>query len=125
MTLKFYTSVAKGLKLKVRKSRGLIPVFVEVTGEKLVGRGEGDTYCPSPSIIVLKNKNYKYITSISKLDNIVNEYNNKYHIAIKIKSIDLKSSTYIGFNVKNKDKVLNDKVNDNVNFIIIFYIKLI
>ena len=72
---------------------------------------------------MLKNKNYKYITSISKLDNIVNEYNNIYHIAIKMKSIDIKSSTYIGFNVKNKDKVLNDKVNDNVNFIIIFYIK--
>ena len=35
--LKFYTSVAKGLKLKVRKFWGLIPMFVEVTGEKLVG----------------------------------------------------------------------------------------
>ena len=87
------------------------------------GRGGEGTHCPSPSIIVLKNKNYKYITSISKLDNIVNGYNNKYHTTIKMKSIDLKSSTYIGFNVKNKDKVLNDKVNDNVNFIIIFYIK--
>ena len=37
--LKFYTSVAKRLKLKVRKFKGLIPTFVEVTGEKLVGRG--------------------------------------------------------------------------------------
>ena len=37
MTLKFYTSVAKGLKLKVRKLWGLIPTFVEFTGEKLVG----------------------------------------------------------------------------------------
>ena len=35
--LKFYTSVAKGFKLKVRKFLGLNPVFVEVTGEKLVG----------------------------------------------------------------------------------------
>ena len=35
--LKFYTSVAKGLKLKVRKFWGLIPTFVEVTREKLVG----------------------------------------------------------------------------------------
>ena len=35
--LKFYTSVAKGLQLKVRKFLGLIPTFVEVTGEKLVG----------------------------------------------------------------------------------------
>ena len=38
--LKFYTNVAKGLKLKVRKFQGLIPTFVEVTEEKLVG-GEG------------------------------------------------------------------------------------
>ena len=46
MTLKFYTSVAKGLKqlkrfkrfkgLKVKKFLGLIPTFVEVTREKLV-----------------------------------------------------------------------------------------
>ena len=33
-SLKFYTSVAKGLKLKFWV---LIPTFVEVTGEKLVG----------------------------------------------------------------------------------------
>ena len=37
MNLKFYTSVAKGLKLKVGKSWGLIPTFVEVTEGKLVG----------------------------------------------------------------------------------------
>ena len=36
MNLKFYTSVAKGLKLKVRKFWGLITTLVEVTGEKLV-----------------------------------------------------------------------------------------
>ena len=35
--LKFYTSVAKGLKLKARKLYGVIPSFVEVTGEKLEG----------------------------------------------------------------------------------------
>ena len=37
MALKFYTSVTKGLKLKIRKFYGLIRTFVEVTGEKLVG----------------------------------------------------------------------------------------
>ena len=37
--LKFYTSVEKGLKLKVRKFWGIIPTFVEVTGEKLIGGG--------------------------------------------------------------------------------------
>ena len=36
--LKFHTSVAKRLKLKVRKFSGLIPTFVEVTEEKLVCR---------------------------------------------------------------------------------------
>ena len=35
--LKFYTSLSNGLQLKVRKFWGLISMFVEVTGEKLVG----------------------------------------------------------------------------------------
>ena len=34
--LKFYTSVAKELKLKVRKFWRLHSTFVEVTGEKLI-----------------------------------------------------------------------------------------
>ena len=37
MDLKFYISVAKELKVKVRKFLGLIPTFVEVTREKHVG----------------------------------------------------------------------------------------
>ena len=37
MTLKFYTGVTKGLKLKFRKFWRLISTFVEVTGEKLEG----------------------------------------------------------------------------------------
>ena len=47
--LKFYTSVAKGLKLKVRKFWGLIPTFIEVTGEKLVG----GPFCPLPPLFLL------------------------------------------------------------------------
>ena len=35
MSLKFYTSVAKGSKLKVRKFCVLRPMCVDVTGEKL------------------------------------------------------------------------------------------
>ena len=38
MALKFYNSVVKGLKVKVRQFWGLVLTFVEVTGEKLVGR---------------------------------------------------------------------------------------
>ena len=37
MDLKFHTSEAKGLKLKVKKFWSLIVKFAEVTGEKLVG----------------------------------------------------------------------------------------
>ena len=44
MVLKFYTSVAKGLNLKLRMVWGLIPTFVEVTGKKLVET----TFLPPP-----------------------------------------------------------------------------
>ena len=49
----------------------------------------------------LKNKIYKYMTSISKnmhidkLHDIVNEYNNAYHRKIKMKPIDVKDNIYI------------------------------
>ena len=49
--LKFYTIVAKGLKLKGRKFCGLIPTFAEVTEEKLVGGGR---FAPPPSRIGLR-----------------------------------------------------------------------
>ena len=41
---------------------------------------------------------------IDKLADIANEYNNNYHSAIKMKPVDVKSSTYIDFGVENKDK---------------------
>ena len=52
-------------------------------------------------IRTLKNEIYKYMTSVSKnghidkLDDIVNKYNNTYHITIKMKPVDVKPSTYI------------------------------
>ena len=58
-------------------------------------------------IKTLKNKIYKYMTSVSKnvyldkLDEIVNKYNNTYHSTIKMKPVDVKSSTYIDFNKEN------------------------
>ena len=53
--LKFYTSVEKGLNLKVRKFWGLIPTFVEVTGKKVVG--ERGLFCrPPPSPILNRVK---------------------------------------------------------------------
>ena len=60
----FYTSVAKGLKLKVRKFLGLIPTFAEMTGEKLVGGGLfGHTPPPPPPSSILnrvKAASYAY-----------------------------------------------------------------
>ena len=40
VTLKFYISVAKGLKLKVRKFWRLISTFIEVTRKKTGRKGE-------------------------------------------------------------------------------------
>ena len=48
MVLKFYTSIAKRLKLKVKKFLRVIFMFVEVTGEKLIGEEEGFFTRPFP-----------------------------------------------------------------------------
>ena len=41
---------------------------------------------------------------IGKLDDIVNEYNNTYHRAIKMKPVDVKDNTYIDFEKEVYDK---------------------
>ena len=62
---------------------------------------EGKSVVAERFIRTLKNKIYKYMTSISKnvyidkLDDIVNKYKNTYHRTIKIKHVDVKPSTYI------------------------------
>ena len=38
---------------------------------------------------------------LDKLTNIVNKYKNTYYSTIKMKPVDVKSSTYIAFGVKN------------------------
>ena len=71
---------------------------------------EGKSVVPERLIKTLKNKIYKYMTSISKnayidkLDDIVNKYNNTYHNIIKMKPLDVKSNTYI-----DSSKDINDK----------------
>ena len=39
---------------------------------------------------------------INKLDDIINKYSNIYHSTIKMKPVDVKSSTYIDFDKRNK-----------------------
>ena len=41
---------------------------------------------------------------IGKLDDIVNKYNNRYHYTIKMKLVDVKDNTYIGFGKRINDK---------------------
>ena len=61
-------------------------------------------------IRTLKNRIYKYMTSvpknvyIDKLDDIVNKYKNTYHSPIKMKPLDVKSNTYI-----DSSKAINNK----------------
>ena len=43
---------------------------------------------------------------IIKLDDIVNEYYNRYHRTIKMKLDDVKPSLYIGFGIESNDKTL-------------------
>ena len=51
---------------------------------------------------------------IHKLDEKVNEFNNTYHITISMNPEDIKSSTYIEFNIKNKDRDPKFEVGDHV-----------
>ena len=66
---------------------------------------EGKSIVVEWFIRTLKNKIYKYMTSIlkneyiDKLDGIANKYNNTYHSAIKTKSVDVRLTKW---NCKNK-----------------------
>ena len=83
-------------------------------------QNEGKPVIVERFIRTLKTKIYKYMTSVSKdvyivkLDDIVSEYNNIYHITIKMKPTDVKDNTYIDFakEVNNKDSKF--KVGDHL-----------
>ena len=65
---------------------------------------EGKSVIAERFIRTLRNKMYKYMTSLSKnvyidgLDDIVKEYNSTYHKSIKMKPGDVKDNIYINFN---------------------------
>ena len=96
MVLKFYTNVAKDLKLKFEKFRGLIPTFVKVIGEKLVGGG-GSFSPPScirvkvPSNILTKNAEWQFldknkqvqfliISNVKVFDSLLSTFSRYYHL---------------------------------------------
>ena len=81
---------------------------------------EGKSVVAERFIRTLKNKIYKYMTSISKnvyidkLDDIVNAYNNTYRRTIKTKPIDVKDNTYINIDKEVNNKNPKFKVGDHV-----------
>ena len=81
---------------------------------------EGKSVVTERFIRTLRNKIYKYMTSISKnvyidkLDDIVNEYNNTYHRTIKMKPIDVKDNTYINIGKEVNTKDSKFKIGDHV-----------
>ena len=70
-----------------------------------------------------KNKVYKYMISIpknvyiDKLTDIVNEHNNTYHSIVKMENVDVKSSSYIDFAVKNNGKDPTFKVSEHIRIL--------
>ena len=91
---------------------------------------EGKSVVAKRFIRIFKDKIHKYMNSLSKsvynhkLDDIVNEYNNTYNRAIKIKPVVVKSSTYIDFGVENNDKDPKFKVTLQIGQKFLLLIKL-
>ena len=81
---------------------------------------EGKSVVAERFIRTLKNRNYKYMTLISKnvyidkLDDIADEYNNTYHTTIKVKPINVKDNTYINTSKEINNKDPKFKVGDRV-----------
>ena len=81
---------------------------------------QGESVGAERFIRTLKNKIYKYMTSVSKtvyiekFNDIVSKYNNTYHRTIKVKLLDVKPSIYIDFNKENNKETPKFKVSDNV-----------
>ena len=81
---------------------------------------EGKSVVSERFIRTLKNKSYEHMTSVSKnvyidkLHDIVNEYNNTYHITIKMKLVDVKDNTYIYYIKEYNDKDPKLQVGDHV-----------
>ena len=81
---------------------------------------EGKSVVAKRFIRTIKNKIYKYMTSISKnvytdkLDDTVHRYNNKKHRTIKMKPTDVKDNTYIDFGKEVNNNDPKFKVGDYV-----------
>ena len=81
---------------------------------------EGKSVVAERFIRTLNTKICKYMTVVSKnvyidkLNDIVGEYNNKYHRTIEMKPVDVKDHTYIDFKKEVIDKDPKFKVGDHL-----------
>ena len=81
---------------------------------------EGKSVVAEGFIGTLKTKIYKYMTSasknvyIDKLEDIVDEYNNKYHRTTKMKPVHVKDNTHSYFKKEVNDKDPKFKVGGHV-----------
>ena len=81
---------------------------------------EGESFVTERLIKTLKHKMYKYMTAISKnvyydvLDDIVDEYNNKYHGTNKMKPKDVKNDSFAEYNEESNKKDPGFKIGDHV-----------
>ena len=70
---------------------------------------------------ILKNKIYNDFNTknvyINKLENIADEYNNKYHRTIKMKPVDVRSSTCLDFGIEYNDKDSKFEVGHHVKIL--------
>ena len=112
--------VDKGSKFYIKSMKSSIK---KITIEMYLVHNEKKSVTAERFIITLKNKIYKYMTSISKnvyvdkLDGIVNKYNNTYHRTIKMKTVDVKPSMYINFNKQHNKESPKFKVRDIVRIL--------
>ena len=81
---------------------------------------EGKSVVAEKVIKTLKNKIYKYLTSISKnvyidkLAEIVNEYNDTYRRTTKTNPINVKSSIFVECGIENNEKDPKFEVSNHV-----------
>ena len=81
---------------------------------------KGKSVLAEKFIRILKTKIYKYMASVSKnvyidkLDDVVGEYNNRYHGTIKMKPVDVEDDTHINFKEEVNDKDPKFKIGDHV-----------
>ena len=99
----------------------LIKSWLQDNDIEIYSKHNGGNFAVAERFIrALKNKIYKYMTSISKTtyiyksDDIVNEDNNSCLRKSKGKHVDVKPNTYIDIGVENNEKDPKFEVGDHV-----------